>query len=329
MKILLTGATGFLGYRTLEKLVQIPELTSVVATGRNLPEYRRILHEKVHYQLGELEDAGFVHEITKNVDVIVNTASLSSPWGARHDFIKSNLHTQSHLIKAAKNNGIQRFIYISSPSIYYNGSNRIGVKESDPLPTSFVNEYARTKFEAELLLRNSTIPFVILRPRAIIGRGDSIIMPRLINAFDKGRLKIIGGGNNRVDLTSVANVADAIILSIKAEGNALNEAYNITNGEPVLLWQCIATVLQELGRELQPRKIPFFIVDTVARLMELSSRLTDHKEPTLTRYGVGTLARSFTLDISKAKELIGYSPSMNTEDAMHEFINWYKQHENM
>jgi nucleoside-diphosphate-sugar epimerase len=171
--------------------------------------------------------------------------------------------------------------------------------------------------------------YVILRPRALIGRGDSIIMPRLINAFDNGRLKIIGNGNNIVDLTSVSNVVDAILLAMSPRKEALNQTYNITNGEPVNLWEYISKVLIQLNRELNPKKVPFALIDKIAALMEIKSKMTNHKEPTLTRYGVGTLAKSFTLDISKAKEFLGYQPKVNTEAAIHEFVDWYKQHENL
>lgn len=327
MNILLTGATGFLGYRTLEKLIEEPRISRILATGRNLPEYRRILHPKVRYAFGPLEDAAFVREITKNQDIIINTASLSSPWGRNDEFFRANVQTQENLLRAAESGGLQRFIYISSPGVYFDGRNRLNVKESDPLPKKFANAYARTKYEAECLLADSKLPFVILRPRALIGRGDSIIMPRLIEAFDQGKLKIIGNGENTADLTSVANVADAILLSVFAGEEALNQAYNITNGEPVKLWDEIAAVLRALDRQLSSKKVPWLLADGFARFLELHSRLTNNKEPALTRYSVGTLARSFTLDISKAKNLLGYVPQMNTRQAIEEFIGWYRQHE--
>jgi len=327
MKILLTGASGFLGYRTLEKLILLPDVLEIIATARTLLDYRTIKHQKVTYKIGDLENDDFVNKITTGVDIIINTASLSSPWGKRQDFVIANLKTQENLIRAAKKNQISRFIYISSPSIYYTGKSRMNVKEDDKLPQKFVNEYARTKYEAEILLKNSGIPYVSLRPRALIGRGDSIIMPRLIKAFDQGRLKIIGDGKNLVDLTSVSNVADAIILSIFSNSNSINQAYNITNGEPVNLWDNIDFVLNELNKKLIKKKIPFFIVDSIAAIMELKSIVTNQKEPTLTRYGVGTLAKSFTLDISKANLFLNYHPKMNTRDGILEFINWYRMHE--
>ncbi|TVQ18075.1 MAG: NAD-dependent epimerase/dehydratase family protein [Bacteroidetes bacterium] len=329
MQLLLTGATGFLGFRTLEKLIDLPSVSRIVATGRNLLAYRTIEHPKVSYRLGNLEDKEFVQTLAEGADVIINTASLSSPWGKRSDFEKANLQTQNNLLEAAKKNKVSRFIYISSPGIYYNGDDRLGVKESDPLPKKFVNQYARTKFEAEQMLQRSQLPYITLRPRALVGRGDSIIMPRLIRAFDEGRLRIIGDGKNIVDLTAVENVVDAIILSLSAGGESLHNAYNITNGKPVNLWDNISKVLAALDRHLGAKKVPFFIANNFAKILELKSRLTHQQEPTLTQYGVGTLAKSFTLDISKAQNLLGYSPKVSTEAAIDEFVNWYRHHEKL
>jgi 2-alkyl-3-oxoalkanoate reductase len=327
MKVLLTGATGFLGYRTLEKLVSLDYITSIVATGRILPEYRKIESNKVIYKLGNLEEKDFVTSLVEGIDIIINTVSLSSPWGKASDFFLANIQTQANLIQASKIYGIKKIIYISSPSVYFDGTNKILLKESDALPAKFINEYAKTKREAEIMLEQSSIPYVILRPRALIGRGDSIIMPRLIKAYDEGKLKIIGKGDNIVDLTSVENVVEAIVLSINAKGLAINQIYNITNDEPVLLWKSIERVLNALEKPLSKSKIPYQIAYYFARFLEMKANLKNNQEPTLTAYSVGTLGLSFTLDITKAKELLGYRPISTTKQSIDEFVKWYTSNE--
>lgn len=327
MKILLTGATGFLGFRTLEKLVERADVESIIAAGRTLKSANKVNHPKVQYHLGDLCDKTFVDKIVQGVDHIIHAAALSSPWGENEMFEAANVQTQRNLIVAAQQHSIDKYVFISTPSLYFEMKDKFNINESDPLPAKFINAYARTKREAEILLENAGIPFVILRPRALTGRGDTVIMPRLIRAYDEGRLRIIGNGENIADLTSVANVADAIILSLKAEDGAINQIYNISNGAPVKLWNSIAAVLKLLDKEPPKKKIPFGLVKFVAQVMELKSRLTDKKEPALTKYGVGTLAKSLTMDISKAKALLGYEPKVTTEEAIHEFVNWYRENE--
>lgn len=327
MNILLTGATGFLGFRTLERLVQLSSVRKIVATGRILRKSREILNPKVEYVLGDLKDKLFVSTILKDIDIVINTASLSSPWGSEDDFYLANVLTQKHIITSSENLGVKRFIYISSPSIYYNGEDRIMVKENDPLPTRFVNNYSKTKREAEVLLENSNLNYIIIRPRAIIGRGDTVIMPRLIKAHSDGRLKIIGNGENKVDLTSVNNVVESIILSMNAPDGALNNAYNITDRNPVSLWSSINYVLKGIGKEKVNKTVNFRVAYFAAFLLEFVSRWITKKEPSLTRYSVGVLSKNFTLDVSKAEKLLNYNPVITTEKSIEEFINWYKENE--
>tara|TARA_B100000787_G_scaffold61443_1_gene44951 strand:+ start:784 stop:1773 length:990 start_codon:yes stop_codon:yes gene_type:complete len=327
MNILLTGSTGFLGFRTLERLVKLNYVDKIIATGRSLQKSRKISHPKVKYILGDLSDKAFVNTLIKDIDIVINTASLSSPWGSEASFYLANIQTQKNIISSSEITGVKRFIYISSPSIYYNGEDRNMVKENAPLPTKFVNHYSKSKRDAELLLENSKLDYITIRPRALIGRGDSVIMPRLIKAHSDGKLKIIGDGENRVDLTSVENVVESIVLSLMAPNKALNNAYNITDGNPVKLWKSINTVLKGIGKEQIYKTVNFRVAYFAASILELVSRCITKEEPSLTKYSVGILSKTFTLDISKAVELLKYKPVITTEESIEEFINWYKENE--
>lgn len=327
MKLLLTGATGFLGFRTLEKLIEQPNIQSIIANGRKIKDTHKVNHPKVKYILGNLKNEEFVDMLVKNVTHIVHAAALSSPWGKYEEFVEANITSQQYLIKAAKKYNIERYIYISSPSIYFDFTDKFNIKENDPLPKKYVNAYAETKRKAEIELENSKLPYIILRPRALIGRGDTVIMPRLIKAFDEGKLKIIGKGENIVDLTSVANVANAIILSLNSNSIALNNTFNISNGKPIKLWDAIRETLVKLDKKLPEKKVNYSLIKLVATLMEFNARLRGKNEPSLTKYGVGTIAKSITMDISKAKSLLGYEPEISTEEAIDEFVKWYKENE--
>lgn len=323
MKILVTGATGFLGSRIIEKFAAFPEVKNIVAAGRTIKSVHEFQHEKVNYVLGDLTDKNYVKSIVQGVDKVVNCASLSSPFGAYEDFRKANVDTQKILIKTCEDFNIQRFVYISTPGLYNDYCDRFDIKESDPLPSKLINNYAVTKLEAEKLLEKSSLSHVIIRPRALIGRGDTVIMPRLIRAFEEGRLRVIGDGKNRMDLTAVSNVADAVWLSLNTDEVNCGEVYNITNGEPVYLWNQIRYVLKGLGLELSDKKLSYKAAMRIGGIMEFFAKFTK-KEPTLMRYSVCTLANSLTLDISKAKTKLGYEPKLTTKQAIDEFLEWYK-----
>jgi len=326
MNILVTGATGFLGSRIVQTLLLKDEVPNILATGRKINAYNKsISSPKLRYLLGDLTDKTFVQSLFEGkIDIVINCASLSSPWGTYDAFYKANCITQSNLIKTAKEAKIKRYIYISSPSIYFNFKNTIAVNENTPLPEKLVNNYAVTKVEAEKMIVESGLEYVILRPRALVGAGDTVIMPRMIRSYEEGRLKIIGTGENEVDLTSVSNFVDAIWLAVNTVPINCNTDYNITNGKPVKLWDAINYMLEKLGYNKITKKISTSILYKIAYLMELKSKyITKKREPVLTRYSVGILANSVWFDISKAKNKLGYTPKQSTQEAMDEFLEWH------
>jgi nucleoside-diphosphate-sugar epimerase len=325
--ILVTGATGFLGSRTVERLLAHPEVKQIIAAGRSIKAHAHIQSPKVVYRLGDLADPAYVQSLFAHSvpQAIVNCAALSSPWGRYEEFYRANVLSQKHLIEQAETHGVPRFVYISTATLYFNYRDRWGVKESDPLPSRLVNHYASTKREAEILLAQSSLSHISIRPRALIGRGDTVIMPRLIRAYREGRLKIIGSGENQVDLTPVSNVVDAILLALEAPETACGRVYNITNGKTIALWPQITQILERLGMEAPTQKVPFWLVKFVAGLMELSAKtIGGGKEPTLTRYSVGLLAQNFHIDISLARQHLGYEPKQTVAQAMDEFVDWYQ-----
>ena len=324
MNILITGATGGLGYRTIEKLVLNSSVYKIIATGRTIRPKLIVDHPKVQYILGSLEDAEFVDSLVSQVEYIIHAAALSSPWGTYQEFEQANLFTTKLLISAAEKYKIKRFVFISTPSVYFNYKNRFNISEEEALPKKLVNAYAVTKLLAEQCLQKSNLPYVILRPRSLIGRGDSVIMPRMIRAQQEGKLKIIGDGTNIIDLTSLINVAHAIELSLNVREPGINQIYNISNGAPVNLWKTINDLLLLLNEQKVEKRIPYFLAINISRVLEFIAKIKNGKEPVLTKYSVGILAKSFTMNIEKANKLLGYYPIMSTDEAIREFAENYK-----
>lgn len=322
--ILVTGATGFLGSRVVEALARNKEVNTIIATGRTLKKSHTVQHPTISYQLGDLTAAKQVEKLVKQVNVIINCAALSSPWGKYDDFYLANVVTQEHLINYALQQNIARFIHISTPSIYYTGKDRFDIKETDPLPKKMVNHYAQTKLIAEQRLLNSTLKSIILRPRALTGRGDRVIMPRLIRAMKEGKLRIIGSGKNIVDLTAVKNVVHAIELALQAKLSTACGIYNISNGEPVELWTMISYVLKGIGLTPPTQRLSKNAAMAIAHLLTFLSKLTPTaKEPALLPYSVGSLSTSLTMNIDAAKQKLGYQPIQTTKESIDEFIDWY------
>lgn len=330
MKVLVTGATGFLGHRLCERLVN--KGYTLTTTGRSPEMGERLKYLGTRFIPGSINDTEHLQTLSKGQDAIVHTAGLSSPWGRYRDFYRINTEGTEQMVSAALANDVPRFVHISTPSIYVKNADCVDVRESDPLPTQFVNAYAQTKYAAEqrvLAGAEQGLETVMLRPRALIGRGDTVIMPRLLRAHEMGRLRRIGNGKNSVDLTPVENVCQAIELALclPAGSSALQEAYNISNGDPVNLWDTLAEVFQRLNLHLNTETgIPFSVAYGIAAAMEARAKgQKGYPEPPLTCYSVMMIARSQTLNIDKARQLLGYVPEVSVNDAMNEFIEAWRQ----
>jgi nucleoside-diphosphate-sugar epimerase len=325
--LLVTGASGFLGGRTAAHFAGVPDFL-VRATSRSTKKAGVLTQLGCEFVPGDLTDANFVSTLVAGIDIIVHCAALSSPYGIKSAFESANIIATETLLQAARNAGVSKFIFISTPTIYVDLTSKFNVKESDPLPRKPVNRYAETKLLAEqIVLSNNTqaIQTLALRPRAIIGAEDTVIFPRVLNAYEKGKLKIVGRGDNLCDLTCVRNVIEAIQCAIHAPDHAFGEAYNITNGEPVNFWEMLNYALESLGYDRVTKKVPKGLAIRVAGLVESYYKLfLPHNEPTLTAYGIAVLADHFTMDITKAKRLLNYKPVMTTKEGIDEFIAWYK-----
>lgn len=330
MKILVTGAAGFLGGRTVKHFAAERHRYTVLATSRRTERAAEFAALGGSFMPGDLCDLNFCDTITKNVDIVIHCAALSSPYGAYQNFYNSNFVATQVLLNSCLKNGVHKFIFISTPSIYFNFSDRWDVKESDKLPEKMVNAYAETKLLAEefVLSKNSkNFQTIALRPRAIIGAEDTVLFPRMLTAYNKGRLKIIGNGQNVCDMTCVRNVIEAICCTMAAPYNAFGEAYNITDGESVNFWEAVNYALTALGYNPIQKRISKHLASFAATVLEQKALLfAEKKEPTLTKYGVGILSHSFTLNISKAINFLNYQPVMNTFDGINEYVLWHKKH---
>jgi nucleoside-diphosphate-sugar epimerase len=168
----------------------------------------------------------------------------------------------------------------------------------------------------------------------IWGPGDPHLIPRILDRARSGRLRIVGLGRNRVDMVHVENVVDAHLLaeaSLSAglgtdlQPSACGRAYFITNGEPVLLWDWINTLLASLGRPPVTRRISLPAATAIGAACEAAWRILPLSgEPPLTRFVAAELARDHWFDISAARRDLGYSPRISMAAGTAGLVEWIK-----
>ena len=326
MNVLVTGATGFLGQALCLYLKN--KGVTVFGTGRNPEKGEKLKAQGINFTaIKPDENEGNLDNLVKQVDVVIHCAALSSPWGKYEDFYSSNVVFTRNVCKSCLKNGIKRLVHISTPAIYFEFKDKFDIKETD-IPKKFVNFYAQTKFLAEKEVDKfyqKSLSVITLRPRAIFGKGDTTLLPRLINANNNKFIPLNRKENVIVDLTHVNNVCEAIWLALNAESKYSGRKYNVTNDSPVKLIPFLKETIEKLGYTFNGKKTPLFLVYSYSWLLELLYKyFTPEKEPPLTKYSVGVLFKSQTLNIDAIKKELGYNPVISMEDGIQEVIEWLK-----
>ena len=328
MKALVTGGGGFLGRVIVEMLLGRGDIVRVM--GRR--KYPYIEELDVENFTGDVRNLKEVEAAVNGMDAVFHAASMTGIWGKWKDYFEINVKGTENIIEACKKIGISRLVYTSSPSVVYGGSeNLVNVDETTRYPTKYNCYYSASKADAEkkVLAENDKngLMTVSLRPHLIWGPKDTNLIPRLIERSKSGKLVRVGDGNNMVDIVYVDNAAYAHLLAVdrlEAGSPVCGQAYFISQGEPVVLWDWINHVLTSLKLPPVRKNISYntayllgFLFEGVYSLFQLSG------EPVMTRFLASQLAKSHFFNIEKAKRELSYSPIISHEEGLEQMIKYF------
>jgi nucleoside-diphosphate-sugar epimerase len=321
---LVTGGTGFVGRRIVERLLS--QGRSVTVVGRTpAPDLEK---RGVRFIAASVEDAGAMRSACEGMESVFHVAAKVGVWGRYSDFHRVNVLGTRAVIAGCKASGVRRLIHTSTPSVVYNGRDLAGADESLPLVTRCPSPYPLTKAAAETEVLSANGPdlaTIALRPHLIWGKGDPHLVPRLLASARAGRLRLVGEGTNRVDMVHIENATDAHIAAEKALAKpgspAAGRAYFITNGEPVKLWEWINALLVALGEPPVTKRISLRAASAIGRGCEIAwSLLPVGAEPPMTRFIAAELAKDHWFDISAAMRDIGYAPRISMAEGTRELV---------
>jgi len=319
-RILITGATGFLGGAVARELHH--QGYHVLATGRDLRKGRELADAGIAFQPCDLSrDPIRVRRLTDGCDAVVHAAALSAPWGRRAAFVAANVTATENVVQACENSGIRRLVHISSPSVLFDFAEQSALKEDATGRARPANDYIATKRAAEQLIAAAVrrgLDAIVLRPKALFGPGDTTLLPRLIRVAQKGAFPLFGAGDPLLNLTWIGDAVQAVIAALQAPLRCQGRVYHITSGDPQPRSVVLRTILESCGLPVRFRPIPIPTALAIAGLLEFVSRAFTLRgwEPPLTRYTVGALAYGQTLDISAARAELSYAPQTDVLAAL-------------
>ncbi|MEJ8632526.1 NAD-dependent epimerase/dehydratase family protein [Streptomyces sp. MS2.AVA.5] len=329
MKVLVTGASGFLGSHIVDACVRAGDEARVLVRKESDLTYLRTV-PGVEFAYGDLRDAASLRGAMDGIEVVHHSAARVTDRGTRAQFRDENVAGTERLMAAARAAGARRFVFISSPSALMGvrRGDQIDIDESEPYPARHLNLYSETKAAAErLVLAADRADFttVALRPRAVWGpRDHSGFMPRLIAKMMTGNLPDLSDGKRvYASLCYCTNAANACVRAARAEGVG-GRAYFIADNKPVEVWSMLTGLAERFGGRPPAKQVPHgvlralaFTADMVWKLPPLARNFS----PPLSRYTLALLTRSATYDTSAAHRDLA-PPPVAHETGMAELESW-------
>jgi len=303
-RILVTGGAGFIGSHLVDRLVTEGFVVGVLENFSTGSMENISQHKGLQIHRGDVTDLSFVRETVKSYDTILHQAALVSVVQSVEDPLLTNLVNVGgtlNLLKACLDSDVERFVYASSSSVYGDSG---PLPKREDMPPNPISPYGASKLAAEQYCRSfgrtyglKTIClryFNVYGPRQGIGPYSAVI-PIFTKLVLEGRSPVVyGDGEQSRDFVYVSDVVQANIHALDANPKP-GEVFNIATGTPTTINQLASKVLEATGRpDLKPVHAP--------------------PRPADIRHSYA--------DISKAKELLKYTPLVDLGDGLRRVAQW-------
>ena len=313
-----TGGSGFIGGALIRRLVA--DRWDVHALVRSEASAQKVTALGAHAIAGDLADLPSMAVGAQYCEVAFHCAAHLGDWGTREEFERGNVQGTRNALAAARQAGLRRFVHVGTEAALLAGRPLVEVDERAPLRFDSPALYSSTKARAEeavIEANHNGLETVVVRPRFVWGRGDTTLLPLLTDAVRSGRFAWIGGGHHRTSTTHIENTVHGLMLA--ARRGAPAGVYFVTDGEPVVFRDFITRLLATQGIDAPTRSVPTSVARAVAATSEAAWRLLPLPgRPPLTRLTVWVSGLETTIDITRAREELGYAPVKTIDQGLAE-----------
>ena len=315
---LVTGGSGFVGGHLIRHLLS--DGWRVLALGRSDKARAEIEALGAEPVEGDLLDRTALAGAMDGVEVVFHVAAHFKLWGPVSLFRRINVEGTRNVVEAAERAGVRRIVYVSAAAVVMGRPEPMrGVTEDMPLHKMPFAPYAASKAEAEEVLlaangRRADFSTVAIRPPFIWGPGMPAL-DRMVETVRAGQFQWVAGGGQALSTCHVDNLCHALILA--ADRGSGGEAFFVSDGEDTTLKSFLTRLLASRGVTAKDRAVPFGIAWTMAGVMGAVWRIFRRKgEPPVTRQMLRFIGKDFTIDVSRARNQLGYAPVISAADGM-------------
>jgi nucleoside-diphosphate-sugar epimerase len=270
--------------------------------------------------MGDLDDRDALRAGAKGCEVAFHSAAKVEEWGDPADFERLNVRGTQNVIDACREAGVRRLVHVGTEAALMVGQPLINVDESAPLRPDSAALYSSSKAKAEQLVRAANgdgLETVVVRPRFVWGRGDTSLLPQIIELVRSGRFRWVGGGRQLTATTHIDNTVEGLWLG--ATKAAAGGVYFVTDGEPVVFREFLTSMLGTQGVSIPDKSVPPRVAKVAAASAERIWRLLKRPgSPPITRFAVWVSSQECTIDISRAERELGYRPVISREEGLAE-----------
>lgn len=322
MQILITGATGFTGSHLAKKLVS--EGYTVRCLVRPSSNYSFLQKLGCEITIGDIRNRASVFEAVEGVKIIFNVAAIFRTWGLPDNiYYETHVEGTKNIIEAGLYNKIRRIVHCSTIGVHGSIKNPPGNEKSPFNPGDI---YQKTKLEAEQLalkyFKEKQCPVVIIRPAGIYGPGD-IRFLKLFRTIAKKRFIMIGSGKTLWHPIYIDDLIEGFKLAMEKSGID-GQSFILGGPEYLTLNQLVNNIANSLNVPRPIFHIPAKPIQIAGSICETLCKPFNIRPP-IFRSRIDFFTKTRAFDISKAKDLIGYSPKYDIITGIKLTAKWYKE----
>lgn len=317
MKVLITGATGFIGKNMVERLLE--EGHDVVCVTRK-PIKEGMFPQKVENIVLDLKEIEKIGQQMAGVEIVIHVAAQLGHYGIPYQyFYDVNYLSTVKLAKLAIQYGVKQFIFCSAPFVVGLGGRKTGEDE----PYAPKDAYSETKMLAELGVINvceGRIPYTILRPSYVYGKGDTRRIA-LYKSIKKHYFALTTNGKAYIHPTYVSDIVDGFILSM-LNPNAYNEIFNLAAEQDCTSKEYLECIARNVDSKLIHINIGYQLSVFIANIVDGIFKKLFKKAGVVNKGRIDFFAQNHSCNIDKAKEKLGYEPKVDLEMGIRKTIAW-------
>ena len=329
MNSLVTGATGFVGDNLVRKLVaRGDKVRCLVRKSSNVVSLKQL---GVELAQGDVKNYDSVLEAMNGIDHVYHcAAAVGIGTFPRKEYYAINVDGTRNVVKACKQAGVEALVYVSTQSVTFDFTERINAGEDNPsYPSRYKDPYSESKAlgEKEVIEagRSGRLRTIAIRPTFIWGPGDRLMLPVIAKMAKQNQLFLINGGRSEISPSHVDNVCDAIMLAAQKE-SVSGEAFLVTDNSNITVGEFTRRMVEAAGLPAPTKSIPYGLAFALAAVVEKLHELPFIKKPpSMSRYGVAIMGLNLTFNCEKAKQILGYRPTVSIDEGMRGLSDWVKE----